>query len=82
MWSQNGEKPLKRAVTITPGAVAPSQGCLEMSSRALWVAGRQRNKRLNGNYNPSGKDLLSPTMDWSQQGILLIQLIKSFFSSC
>lgn len=43
------------------------------------VADWQRNKRLNGNYNPSGKDLLSQRMDRSQQGILLIQLIKSFF---
>lgn len=43
------------------------------------IADWQRNKRLNGNYNPSGKDLLSPRMDRSQQGILLIQLIKSFF---
>lgn len=46
----------------------------------MLVADWQRNKRLNGNYNPSGKDLLSPRMDRSQQGILLIQLIKSFFS--
>jgi len=50
----------------TSDHLAPSQCWPEMSLHVLWVADQQRNRRLNGNFNPSGKDLLSPRMDWSQ----------------